>query len=337
MDNSAFCFGRTITLDTLTHALTGLGLAALAQAHPYIAANPQTGEAVFWVAQLASQVPDLDIVVRLKNHSTYLRHHRGFSHSLPAQLAGSLLSAVAVKLFYPVVPLITLWTVAVFAVLLHVGLDLLTSYGTQAFAPIRCRKYALDVLTIVDPFLLVLFTLGAMLWFWQLAQPAPVFAVIFGITGIYVLLKWQVAKSVKCATGERFKAERVIACSIIPTFSPNRWQFVIETKKAFHVGSTTVLSGKVYSEEEFLKPKPHKVIVKAHQSKRLCAFSEIARHRLYAWQEVHGGYLVVCSDLRYRVGSLTPFSVYVLLDHNLKVVKSGMGSSPEKLRFRLAG
>lgn len=324
-------------MDTLTHALTGLGVAALSQAHPDIAANPQTREAVFWVAQLASQIPDLDIIMRLKNHSTYLRHHRGFSHSLPAQFAGSILAAAAVKLFYPSASIFHLLVIALIAVFLHVGLDLLTSYGTQAFAPFRRGKYAYDLLSIVDPFLMVLFTVGAMNWFGGIADPTSVFKLIFSLSGLYVFIKWCVAKRVKFVTGERFKQERVIACSIIPTFSPNRWQYVIETKKAFHVGTTTILSGKIIAQEEYPKPKPHKVIVKAHQSKRLCAFSEIARHRFYAWHKVNDGYLVVCSDLRYRLGPLTPFSVYVLLDQDLQVVKSGMGSSPKKLKFRLAG
>jgi inner membrane protein len=324
-------------LDTLTHALIGIGIAALAQASPEIAANPQTGQAIFWVTQLASQAPDLDILVRIKNYTTYLRHHRGFSHSLPAQLVGSILSAVAVKLFYPTESFLLLWSMALVAILLHVGLDLLTSYGTQAFAPFRQDKYAYDLLTIVDPFLLVMFTIGTIHWFGQIANPPWIFGIIFTFTGLYLLIKWQVAKRVKFTTTKNFNTEQVIACSIIPTFSPNRWQYVIETKNSFHVGTTTIISGKVIAQREFPKPKPHKVIAKAHQSKRLSAFCEIARHRFYNWQEVQDGYLVICTDLRYRLGSLTPFSVYVLLDQDLQVIKSGMGRFPKKISFKVAG
>src|SRR6185503_19106200 len=100
------------------------------------------------LAAVASNLPDLDLLLGLfADPMALLNLHRGISHSFLAA------------------PLLGLWLIATLAVLLHCGLDLLTSYGTQVLAPFSARALALPVLFIVDPLVwLLLAAACALAW-----------------------------------------------------------------------------------------------------------------------------------------------------------------------------
>jgi len=98
---------------------------------------------------LLTMAPDADIVLRLFSDTLYLQHHRGLTHSLlMLPLWGWLafsLSSTRIRQ-NPAMP----WMIAL-ALLMHIGLDLLTTFGTMLFAPISDWRASLDLLFIIDP------------------------------------------------------------------------------------------------------------------------------------------------------------------------------------------
>ncbi len=129
-------------MDPLTHAISG---AALARAFPKQAL---AGKQVVLLA-LVAMLPDADVVLRLFSDNIYLLHHRGLTHSLLmlplwAWLIYSLSSRRMKQ--QPKLP----WLIGA-ALLLHICLDLITTYGTMILAPVSDWRATLDLVFIIDP------------------------------------------------------------------------------------------------------------------------------------------------------------------------------------------
>src|SRR2546430_10333065 len=75
-------------MDNLTHTLTGV---ALSQA----GLNRKTRFATLALV-IGSNLPDADIVTRLAGSATYLKYHRGITHSVLGVIVLSALLAVAI-------------------------------------------------------------------------------------------------------------------------------------------------------------------------------------------------------------------------------------------------
>jgi membrane-bound metal-dependent hydrolase YbcI (DUF457 family) len=140
-------------LDNLTHSLFGLTLAQT----PLRQAGPGTTPALV----LASNAPDIDIVAALTNGGLeYLVLHRGPTHGPLGILALGLATAGIVRLvstrsrFWPLVG------VSILGLLMHVLMDLPTSYGTMLLSPMTWTWHAFDWLPIIDVYLWTLLVGG---------------------------------------------------------------------------------------------------------------------------------------------------------------------------------
>lgn len=141
-------------MDPVTHVASGLLLSQLLPA-------PSR-----WWAALAgvifSVLPDLDYFLGVSDRLAYIRYHRAFTHSLLALPLWALLGAGAGRLLGGprwFQPLLLLGLAAVAA---HLLLDLGTSYGTQLFSPFSRRKFTLDLVFIIDPYLTFILVAGAL-------------------------------------------------------------------------------------------------------------------------------------------------------------------------------
>jgi len=107
-------------------------------------------------------LPDCDYFLIYSDRLAFIRHHRAFSHSLTALPLFALLAAgVAWVLGGPrwFQPIFFLGLAVLASHLL--ALDLATSYGTQLLFPFSRKRFALDWLFIIDPYLTVLLLAGA--------------------------------------------------------------------------------------------------------------------------------------------------------------------------------
>ena len=137
-------------MDTLTHMAIG------AAAGELILGKREGGTAIL-VGALAGAMPDLDIIPTLfMEQLAKLDVHRGYSHSiLFALLISPILGYIIARMTkgrggtnnrLP-------WTILIFiAVLLHIGIDCLTTYGTRIFLPFSDYRVAISAIAIIDPF-----------------------------------------------------------------------------------------------------------------------------------------------------------------------------------------
>jgi membrane-bound metal-dependent hydrolase YbcI (DUF457 family) len=153
-------------MDNLTHTLFAITLAR----SPLGRAGRGTTAALV----LASNAPDIDIVTTVQGASNYLTWHRGPTHGplgvalLGAGVAGLVWTGQRVLDRLRPQPdatsrrasLSTLAAVAALGVLLHILMDLPTSYGTRLLSPFDWHWFTTDWMPIVDPYLLIVLAAG---------------------------------------------------------------------------------------------------------------------------------------------------------------------------------
>src|SRR5690625_2048097 len=99
-------------MDTGTHIAMGVALGGLATLDATIANDPTFATAIMAGTIIGSQAPDFDTIFKLKNNATYIRHHRGFSHSIPAIFLWSSAISFLIYLLIPGISFLYLlfWT-----------------------------------------------------------------------------------------------------------------------------------------------------------------------------------------------------------------------------------
>lgn len=150
-------------MDNVTHSLFAitLGRTPLGRA----------GRGTTAVLLVASNAPDLDGLTAAGGATSYLHWHRGPAHGPIGIVALGLLSASLVWLWRRfadrpgdsdrrLAPFGMLFSVGVIGALLHVVMDLPTSYGTRLLSPFNWHWFAVDWLPIVDVYLLAILAAG---------------------------------------------------------------------------------------------------------------------------------------------------------------------------------
>jgi inner membrane protein len=142
-------------VDNLTHTVIGLVAGeTLARA----TRSARRGSLLV-IGMIGGNLPDSDLLVSYGGGKLgYLLQHRGYTHTLIGCLVLALLLYAAVALIHRVRgdPLsrrehAVMAAFAVFAVLLHLGMDALNNYGVHPFWPFDDRWFYGDVLFIIEP------------------------------------------------------------------------------------------------------------------------------------------------------------------------------------------
>jgi inner membrane protein len=126
-------------MDVVTHAMSGLVLAAPLAPHAPVTAG---------CFALGSVLPDLDSLSRLFGKTAFLRWHQTHTHSLIAPLLVGLAT-------WPILAALGLgetWApvAAGLGVLLHIGLDLTNTYGLTLLGPFSRKRTSLEWVFFID-------------------------------------------------------------------------------------------------------------------------------------------------------------------------------------------
>lgn len=146
-------------VDTLTHALSGalVGRLLAPSASPSVLSPPRVRTwQVVAAGFLAAAFPDMDFVLGYISELTYLRGHRGLTHSiLLLPLWGLLLAWLFSRLLRP--PGVAarpdwkaFYAVSCAALAIHIAGDLITQFGTMILAPLSDRRFGIGTTFIID-------------------------------------------------------------------------------------------------------------------------------------------------------------------------------------------
>ncbi len=205
-------------MDPITHAISGAALARAIPKH-----HLPARQLLFII--LLTMVPDADIILRLFSDTLYLQHHRGITHSillipLWAWLIYSL-SSNSIK-HNPIMP----WLIGA-ALLLHISLDIITTFGTMILAPFSDWRASLDLLFIIDPFftasMLIPLLLGV-IWKQQKRK--------MGVLSLFLMCSYlglTYSNQQEAIDLARHQQPNAKAYNALPmAFSPYHWQLIAE-------------------------------------------------------------------------------------------------------------
>ena len=187
-------------------------------------------------ALIGALAPDLDAVARLWDPMAAITVHRTVTHSI---LGGAIVALVAAGLVWAFSRenFLRLITVAYLGVMSHIGLDLLTPFGTAFLWPLSDRRFSLELHHVIDPIFSAL-TLGFLIFTFSSKGSR----ILFARTGLAAIVLYMLAATAHQRIAySRWQASlgsqgiRPIRSTVIPLFpGPFRWLGVSETKDAFY-------------------------------------------------------------------------------------------------------
>ncbi len=240
---------------------------------------------------LAAEAPDLDVFSRFGGSAFALNHHRGFTHSFPGV---PLVAAVVVGFVYflwrlrgrrtrnPNLPPRwgLLFAYACLAGLSHILLDFTTSYGVRPFWPFSERWISWDIVSIVEPVLLVALVLGLILpaLFALIneeigarnqsphAKPHGKLAAtlaLFAVFAYWGLCDYEHRRAVAALQSRNYQGADAVRASAYPYMTnPFRWHGVIETPAFFATMDVDSLAPEVDPEDQMqIRYKPEETPV----------------------------------------------------------------------------
>jgi len=321
-------------MDTATHIVMGISLAGLATLDPAVQSDPVLFNAILVGTVVGSHAPDFDTVFKMKNNATYIRHHRGASHSIPAIILWGLLVSGIIYLFAPQVSYLHLWLWTFLAVIIHVTVDLFNAYGTQALRPFSNKWIAKGFINTFDPYIFSLNVVGIVAWALG-ANPAYTWLTVYSVIILYYIKRYMDKREIVNKIKEHFPDTVEIATS--PTLKQNYWRVAITTENRFYVGK--VENRHIEIVDEFKKiPLPDLPIINvAKTDKNIAAFLNFSP--VFRWEinEFDNFTEVRLIDLRYRSNEHYPFVAVVQINDDMKIISSYTGwiFSEHKLQRKL--
>ena len=317
-------------MDPISHAVIGSAVAALA---PH-----GTQPAAVWGALLGSEIPDMDVVVRAwSGYAGYLKEHRGVTHGVLSLVLEAAAITAALRLVWPGSAWGTVFSFTLLGCLSHVAFDCGNDYGTKAFWPFVTRRVALDIIPIVDLWVLGTIAAGWIVNAVWAGHRQAVFGVVWLVLAAYVAarmalrrkawhlvaghfdLKEPCGEFVPCGPG--WQEEQV---TIHPTLlSLTCWRYVVRVRGAFLTGRVWPLRGQV-GRATRARNERDKVVDASLKAQLVGTFARWARRPRVQVDRINNLYRVSWADARYEFSEeFSPFSVYAWLDDNLRLVDEG--------------
>ena len=349
-------------MEPLTHFLTGACMARSGF-------NRKTALATVTMV-LAAEAADLDVFWGIKGSIAGLQHHRGITHSFVGVpfVAAAVLGVVyllhrvrarkrrkkARQLSLPALPVRwgLLYFCAVLAALSHLLLDYITAYGIRLFEPFNYRWYAWDIVSIVEPLMLLALVAGLTLpaLFGLINQEigarskgprgrVGAIAALVCVVLICGVRDYQHRRAVTALNSFLYHGAVPVRVAAYPyMINPFHWHGVVETADFLETVPVDSRAPDVDQQQGIVYYKPPETDVtraaKASYFGRVyldwAVFPYVQQEKL---EDDAGDYLVLFQDLRYTYPSDArhpPLSGFVLLSPGLHVIKEGMNPGPPR-------
>ncbi|GAB3804117.1 metal-dependent hydrolase [Virgibacillus kimchii] len=321
-------------MDTGTHIVMGVAIGGLATLDPVVNQDPTLFHAVLVGTIIGSHAPDFDTVMKLKNNATYIRHHRGITHSIPAVIFWGIFLASIIYMFVPQVNFLHLWLWTFLAVIIHVLVDIPNAYGTQAFRPFSNKWIAHGFINTFDPYIFTLHIAGIGAWVLG-ANPGYTWLTIYTVIILYYIKRYMDKREITKKIKDSFPDTEDIATS--PTIKQNYWRLAITTRDKFYVGTVGNAHIEIIDEFDRLPLPDSEIMTVAKKDKNIAAFLSFSP--VYRWEtkDFDDFTEVRFIDLRYRSKGYYPFVAVVQIDDNMNIMSSYTGwiFSEQKLQSKL--
>ena len=314
---------------------------------------------------LAAEAADIDVVWGFKGSIVALQHHRGITHSFVGVpfMAAAVLGCVYLGhrirsrkamnspglASDPPLRWGFLYFCALLAALSHLLLDYTTAYGIRLFEPFDYRWYSWDIVSIVEPVMLLALIAGLVLpaFFGLISHEmgarskgprgrGAAIAALLIVAAMWGVRDYQHRRALNAMNSFLYHDATPIRLAAYPyMINPFRWHGVVETADFFESVPVNSLGPDVDSDAGivYYKPAETAAMTAAKSSYLGRVYLDWAAFPFVRQQDLMGdesGYLEEFQDLRYTYPSTAdkpPLSGFVLLNPDLHIVEQGMNSS----------
>lgn len=215
-------------MDPITHGVIGVAVAKLTGNEISIT------DAATVSLLVGSIFPDIDIVFQKWGDYTYLKNHRGLTHSILGLIISSGILSVLLGFIYRGANIFELFLWSLLGGVAHTGFDLLNSYGAKLLWPFCNRKFSFGIINSFDP-LFIAALIGYIIsppWFKRVTL------LLFpSYIGLRILMKWLVLKDIHKTFSDKCEKLRLLP-SVTGLF---RWHFILEEPGRNVVGEKNFL------------------------------------------------------------------------------------------------
>lgn len=335
-------------MEPITHALTSLVLGRAGQKR-----LPRYGLAMLVVSGVAA---DLDSLSYFGGAEGFLRFHRTVLHSLAGSVVLIFAVAGAFSIFdrtrhkntsqaSPTVEARPLRFTAALAVctlgvLAHVLLDLASGIGVQLLWPFRQGWTAWDLLTNLDPWILILLLLGIFLpEVLRLAseemgerKKTPrgerAAVITFLLLVVYICVRGGLhSRAIDLISSREYHGQPPLASGAFPSsFAPFSWRGVISTESTVEEAEISFAAGAEFDPDRtrtHYKPDNSAALDAAQSTNAAKRFLRYARFPLATMQRDEKGFVFVLRDMRFAANDMSSDNILVRveLDSSLQVIQ----------------
>lgn len=297
-------------MDPITHGLVGLAIAS-------VSGEPILGAVGIGTA-LAAMSPDLDIIMQCRGHLSYLKSHRGVSHSLPFLIGMSIIIAIGLTFIFPEIAFLKILFWAFIGALSHSLLDFLNSYGAKLLWPIRKKRYSRGLLLPFDPVII-----GLSLYMILSNQSDSTLDLKIGIIFFgYLIMRWMLKKNIYQKMFYRFGEEiQIKNIELFPSMTAiHKLHFIVETKEKFIVGEVNVFNKQfqIQRELEKIQTPVYEQVLHSIVGEFFHKFTPIYHMDI---QDKGDYYYVIFTDLRFFIKDEFIYHATAILSKDLKTIE----------------
>src|SRR5712691_11461124 len=189
-------------MDTITHGIAGVLIGkAVFGGQDMFASHPMNrGRIITWSLMFGAIFPDSDVLRDIFSHDRLLviTWHRSITHSLVmlplwAVLLAGITRAIASSRKWEAPSFRALTGIYAIGILSHILLDLVTSFGTMIWSPLRWSRPAWDLIFIIDFTLTAIFLVPQLLA-WVYSHPEKVKRRAVGMWLVFMPAPFLIAK-----------------------------------------------------------------------------------------------------------------------------------------------
>ncbi len=306
-------------MDTGTHFIMGLSLAGLAHIDPIVNQESTLSQAILIGTIIGSQAPDFDGITKIFTGSAgYIKHHRGITHSLPAIFLWPTLISLLILIYYPSPFLFHVWIWTFFAVLTHVVLDLLNTYGTQILYPFTRKRYSLNILNIFDPFLFTIHSISILIWSFNRHSFIYIFTIVYLITIFYCCIRAWIHIKTKIILQTNYNL--IGKLSLFPSIRWGIWNIIEELPEQYNIG--IIKEKNLLWIETKMKEPVYKSIEASKEDIKIMNLLQFTKYAYPERRKTSMGYDIIWIDLKYRFRNYFTLIVIVTLDDDYNILKS---------------
>jgi len=304
-------------MDILTHGLIGATLSGLflKRVDPTIATITLISSSV---------IPDIDYVVRFWGMTSYLKHHRGITHSILGVIALSLILASIVKVFSRSTSYWTILLLCFVGSFVHLFFDLTNSYGTQILMPFTKHRYHLDWLMLIDFPIIFLLIAGLIAAWIKRPYSFQIASIVLVVIALYIGFRAVIqAKAENWVKNYPLQNEQKTKYGAYPAFfppTPFKWWTVMETEDAYYMGNLDLLDtdkNKLTRVEKTLENEWVKTAKKTETARVFLDFAKYPHLEVYQRDD---NWVIEWNDLTFGLFKRKGFLAQVVISPDRKIL-----------------